>query len=215
MTRCVMILAVMVAVGALLLGAGTFAWYTGSASNPDNTFATGTVDVEVERNMGDPVPGPMFYTANFNGNIPPGYSGVTHPTGPWYPGMSVTRVLDVHNSGSLDFRVDAVRADLFNVADPAAAAEFAAKLNVRITDNVGSLVLYDGPLSALLGGWYNVPFSQQPYVANGGSTYPLHFQATLANDAGNLLQGITPMVNFWLHVTQAQVGTWGYLDSAG
>jgi predicted ribosomally synthesized peptide with SipW-like signal peptide len=72
------------ALGAALIGGGTFAIFTSSASNSGNTFAAGTLSVNLDKPDG---------TKYFNiSNIAPGDSG--------------SSTVKVSNSGSLELRYD-------------------------------------------------------------------------------------------------------------
>jgi spore coat-associated protein N len=88
---------------SLIIGGSTFALFTDSASNTNNTFKAGTLDVTAER---DDVPnyGPMFYTNSpDNGNV----VGAM-PTGYWAPGDKHTRALFLENTGSLEAKLKSV-----------------------------------------------------------------------------------------------------------
>lgn len=85
---------------SLLVGGSTFALFTSSAQNTNNTFTSGTVNITALR---DDVPnvGPMFYTSSpQNGSV----VGAM-PTGYWAPGDKNTRGLFLENTGSLDARL--------------------------------------------------------------------------------------------------------------
>lgn len=77
-----------------LVGGGTYALFSASSSNTNNTFTAGTLSITSER---DDIPqtGPMFYTDS-TANLP----GVV-PTGLWAPGDKHTRGLFLENTGSL------------------------------------------------------------------------------------------------------------------
>ncbi|KYP81359.1 TasA family protein [Ferroacidibacillus organovorans] len=71
------------AVGAAMLAGGSFALFTSSATNTDNTFAAGTVNVDASNGNQ-----PAFTSTSYNfQNMAPGDSGIVN--------------LTVHNTGSL------------------------------------------------------------------------------------------------------------------
>lgn len=86
---------------SLLVGGGTYALFTSSATNTGNTFTAGTLTMSTSRDD-IPMTGPMFYT---NDNTS-GWSG----TGLWAPGDNHTRGLFVKNTGSLDGKLSKVSA---------------------------------------------------------------------------------------------------------
>lgn len=85
---------------SLLVGGSTFALFTSSAQNTNNTFSSGTISISAYK---DDVPnvGPMFYTNSpENGQV----LG-TLPTGYWAPGDKNTRGLFLENDGTLQGRL--------------------------------------------------------------------------------------------------------------
>ncbi|MFD2369574.1 TasA family protein [Brevibacillus sp. GCM10020057] len=72
-----------VGIGAALLGGGTYAWFSSTASISDNTFAAGTLDMEVAAVNG--------YQMKFD------LQGLK-------PGDYMTRRFDIKNTGSLDIK---------------------------------------------------------------------------------------------------------------
>jgi len=81
---------------SLLAGGATYALFTDSAQNTNNSFAAGTLDITAKK---DDVPntGPMFYTKSPDKGVVLG--GM--PTGVWAPGDKHTRGLFLENEGSL------------------------------------------------------------------------------------------------------------------
>lgn len=79
---------------SLIIGSGTYALFISSASNTGNTFSSGSISIQAERND-VPFEGPMFYTAATQQQL-----GGT-PTGLWAPGVKNTRGLFLKNTGSL------------------------------------------------------------------------------------------------------------------
>lgn len=188
----------MVAV-CLLIGGATFAYFTDQAGSAGNTFTAGTVDITAKRDMGDPLPGPMFYTNLEEGKTPSG-SNPNWPTGLWYPGKSDIRTLIVENTGSLDAYLDGISAEVGNISDPAIAQEFAAEMDVLVKQQTAPfLVLYDGPLSGLTSG--KAPALNKIPISVGG-IWNLDFKVTMHEDAGNNLQGLVPKVAFSVYAIQ-------------
>jgi predicted ribosomally synthesized peptide with SipW-like signal peptide len=209
---------------AALAGGATMAIFTDTAGNTGNTFAAGTVDIEADRGMGEPLPGPMFFTTLAEGATTPG--GVfPHPanvTGPWWPGRTVSRSLEVRNLGSLEVRLNQVSAAIYSIngqpptANPALAASFAGNMNVKIyvAGHHTAKVLYDGSLATLLTGPRTCVYKPliAPWVgifppAPGGAWPPmahLVYEVTMDIDAGNDLQGIVPVVSFSVFAEQTK-----------
>jgi predicted ribosomally synthesized peptide with SipW-like signal peptide len=199
MKRKLVLSAVLTVTVCLLVGGATFAYFTDQASNTGNTFTAGTVDITARRDMGDPLPGPMFYTTLEEGKTPTG--GVPNwPTGLWHPGKSEIRTLIVENTGSLDAYLDGLSAVISNIDDPAIAQEFAGEMDVLVKQQTApSLVLYDGPLSGLISG--KAPALNKIPISAGG-VWNLDFKVTMHKDAGNNLQGLVPKVAFSVYAIQ-------------
>lgn len=85
---------------SMLVGGSTFALFTSSAQNTNNTFSSGTIHITAKR---DDVPnsGPMFYTTSPQNGAVVG----AMPTGYWAPGDKNTRGLFLENKGTLDARL--------------------------------------------------------------------------------------------------------------
>lgn len=200
MKKRIAISVMLVVTASLLIGGATFAVFSDSAVNQNNTFTAGTVDIAAKRDLGDPIPGPMFYTTASEG-LMPGQSMVLNPTGSWYPGKSATRTLVVENTGTLNAQLTKISANLHNIADPAVAAEFANELYLRIVNrNNSQQVFFEGYLRELLAGPVNM-LVNAPLLYPGGTVY-MDFMATLDLDAGNNLQGLVPKVDFYVHAEQ-------------
>lgn len=132
-----LLLVLTVVLAFALAGGATMAWFTDTATNAGNTFTAGTVDIYAHRTLGDPIPGPMFYTTVAEGTVVPGQPP-HNSTGLWWPGRMVARNLSVRNPGSLQVRLHQVSAEITSIngapptANPALAASFAAKMHVKI-----------------------------------------------------------------------------------
>ncbi|MDW7649926.1 MAG: hypothetical protein SCK29_08845 [Bacillota bacterium] len=187
---------------ALFTGGATYALFTSSANTTAATLQAGTVLVDVVRDLGDPIPGPMFYTTKEQGLMSgQDISDIVNPTGLWKPGDVHTRNLDVKNVGSLTYRINGVSADLYNISDEA-YQEFAQKLNVKVyVASQPTQVLYDGTLAGLLSGTVTCVAKPQGAV---GSVIQLAFEATLDIGAGNILQAAEPKVDFAVYVEQVR-----------
>ena len=195
---------------AALAGGATMAWFTSTAANAPNTFTAGTVVIGADRGMGEPLPGPMFYTTAAEGQVGP--LPPLNATGSWFPGMSVTRSLEVRNVGTLQVRLHQVSAAISSInglppaLNPALAAAFAANMDVKVRMLVDpSQVLYDGPLATLLTGPQTCIF--KPVISQWTPpawppTQQLAFQVSMSTAAGNILQGVVPVVEFFVHAEQ-------------
>lgn len=204
MKKRVLLLSLAVILLCGLVGGATYALFSDQATNSNNTFAAGTVKVNADRNLGDPVPGPMFYTTRDEGNFNDPTWLVDHATGLWYPGKSETRQLIIKNDGTLHFRIRGLSAALTGISDPAIATQFAGEMNVKIyVSNDANSVLYNGSLATLLTGEQTVLHPPGPFIGVGANEH-LSFQVTMT-DTGypqNNLQGITPLVAFNVFVEQ-------------
>jgi len=192
----------------LMGGIGTYAYFSDSALSDTQTFTAGTVDINVKRDKGDPVPGPMFYTTLEEGKTIRSDESVAypyHPTGYWYPGKGqVTRTLIVENNGSLDANIDGISAEISGV-DAELAAKFAEEIIVEIKP-LGSEedeeIIYNGLLSGLTSGKVTA-LNSLPISAESGEWY-INFTITMHEDAGNDLQGISPKVAFYIYASQVK-----------
>jgi len=200
--RKLLFMAALVCLAAFLMGGATLAWFTSQDTNEGNEFIAGTVKITAERNLGDPIPGPMFYTTREQGNFSDP-SWPDHATGQWYPGKTETRQLVVYNQGSLHVKLNGLSAEVTGIDDPALAQAWAEKMNVKVfvSSSPGS-VLFDGTLDQLLEGQY--PTAAQPFLgAQNGSNLHLSFEVEMDTSAGNALQGLEPVVSFSVYAIQA------------
>jgi spore coat-associated protein N len=85
----------------LTVGGGTYALFTDSATNTNNTFEAGTLKLAGHRHD-IPITGPMFYTNDSDA----GRMG----TGVWAPGDVHTRAMLIENTGSLDAKLTSLKA---------------------------------------------------------------------------------------------------------
>lgn len=194
----------------------TYAWFTDTETSMGNTFTAGTVDISIDRDMGDATPGPMFYITNAEGSTPDGIEGMWE-TGLWMPGKSVTRQLDVRNIGTLQVRLNELKADIssINGADPASSPEltalansFAQNMNVKVyvAGHEDDMLMYNGTLADLL--TTKTCITKPPIQALRPGQHPsvmqLCFKVTMSESAGNDLQGIRPVVSFWVGAEQTK-----------
>jgi len=206
--RKIIITTITVMLFAALAGGATMALFTDVATNANNSFRAGTVDIAADRDLGDPIPGPMFYTTIAEGQ-PPGQPPPFHPTGLWWPGRTVVRNLDVRNLGSLQVRINRVSAQIVSingVAPPSAlATSFANNMNVEIfvAGHPGK-VLYEGSLAKLLAPQTTVhkPVIAPLVVGGWPPMVQLAYEVTMSSTAGNDLQGIVPIVSFSVYAEQ-------------
>lgn len=195
-------LAGMLSVGAVIGGA-TYALFTSSATNASNEFTAGTVKISSMRDMGDTIPGPMFYSATadptgsypYDRNVPfqpPGGEAI----GGWAPGDTVTRAMNIFNDGTLKVVIKKLRANVNAAGETSGPAyeEFISKMNVKVNYPAQNKVLYDGPLSGLLNGDIDIT----PFLINTQPSGPANitFTASLDKSAGNLTQGKSFVFDF-------------------
>ncbi|MCW3490440.1 CalY family protein [Dethiobacter alkaliphilus] len=202
MKKYILLATVLLLISALVGGA-TLAVFTDGTTNTSQVFSTGTVAVDVERDLGDPVPGPMFYSFKSQGAVEgQDVDDILNPTGLWAPGDTHTRLLHVINTGSLAFRISGLSAEIYNVTDEE-AEEFAEHMNVRVYYNIpGEPVLYEGPLADYLAA--PVDCIVRPQASSTGSIIHIAFEASLDIDAGDIIQGTEPMVDFFVYVEQVK-----------
>ncbi len=102
----------LIMVGALMVGGATVAWFTSQAENNDNSFASGTLEISLDKPNG---------TKYFNiSNIAPGDSGSTE--------------LTVSNSGTLEFRYN------FSLTEEGKLFDGETPLVITIKDSKGEVV---------------------------------------------------------------------------
>jgi predicted ribosomally synthesized peptide with SipW-like signal peptide len=181
---------------SLTVGGATYALFSDSATNGNNNFTAGTVIIDQDRDMGDNIPGPMFYSAssdptgaypydtNTNSYAPPGGEAF----GGWAPGDTVTRAMNIYNRGTLTVKVTKLRANVNSagVTSGAAYEEFISKMNVKVLYPAQNKTLYNGPLSGLLNGDKDIPVF---LIQTNGGAANITFEAHLDNSAGNVIQG--------------------------
>lgn len=200
--RRIVFAALTIAAASVLVVGATMAWFTDRAASTENSLTAGTVVITGERNLGDPIPGPMFYTTREEGCISDP-SWPDHATGLWFPGMTTTRQLVVYNEGSLHVRLSGLSAVVTGISAPTLVSAWAEKMNAKVyVSNDPSQVMYDGTLAGLLGGAQ--PTLAQPFIgAQDGANLHLSFEVEMDESAGNNLQGLTPMVEFYVYAVQA------------
>lgn len=201
----------------IALGAGsTLALFRAAALNPDNVFVAGTVAIEFDRDLGDPIPGPMFYTTLEEGRSEDGQPPkAENITGPWAPGDTHIRIGDMRNSGNLDIYVEGVSVSL---QEPAALSQphIGYELLVTITTPDphapgGMRTLIDAaPMHQFIDNM--VPFSQRLLLMVNSGNQDLWFHVHLPlwlgdptpdDPDGTAYMGQRLKVQFNLHATQA------------
>ncbi|KRE51287.1 hypothetical protein [Paenibacillus sp. Soil522] len=190
---------------SLAIGAGTYAIFTSSAQNINNTFASGIINLTQERNMGDSIPGPMFYSSSSDpsGKFPYDKSNPLQPPGGesiggWAPGDTVIRAMNIYNNASnaIDAKVTKVKANVnTNGLQPGSPAyeHFVDNMKIKIQYPAQNKTIYDGYLRGLLNGYVNIPAFA--VYANGGAAN-ITFTAQLDLDTGNVIQGQTFVFDF-------------------
>ena len=209
MRKKLTVIGALVAIFALMIGGATFALFTDTATNSNSELTAGNVDIACSRNNGDGHPGPMFYSTAEQGEV--GGADI-NPTGEniiglWAPGDSHSRYLNLQNTGSLAAKISKVTANITNSTALSATEydEFSQMMNVQILykwDTAQEKVLYDGPLAGLLNGWVDIPAADIPVLASGCLSEVLKFTCSLDIEAGNDIQGISPVVDFSIYAEQ-------------
>jgi hypothetical protein len=181
-----------VVMAAVAAGGLTLALFTAQGSNAENEYVAGTLNIEAHRDMGDGIPGPMFYIESASGGTDPN----DHPTGLWAPGDEHRRILQVENLGSLDAKLTHLRASL-----QSGSMYLAEKLDVRVTtDPAGANVVAAGKLSDFIDA--DQAFIGGPIEALVGDVINLHFWVSFPLDADNSYQGLSTVVTFTAYAEQ-------------
>lgn len=164
-----------IGITAALMGAGTFAVFTSQATNPGNTFTTGTVILNADSEPETP------------GNQTTALFNVDNMA----PGISKTQELVMRNDGTLDLTYDG------SVSQTGGDANLYNALNLKIGTTSGAGDVYDGMLSSFGG------FTGGERMLSAGSNESLFFTVGLPADAGDDLQGKTIEVEFTFDATQS------------
>ncbi|HEU4962524.1 MAG TPA: TasA family protein [Bacilli bacterium] len=195
----------------LAVGGSTYAIFTSSAQNTNNSFTAGTVDIEIQRDLGDTIPGPMFYTGTSDPtgsypydttkNVPDAPPGA-ESLGGLAPGDQLTRAMNIFNRGSLDVRVKKLQATVNAAGETSGPAydQFIQKMNVKVMYPAANKVLYDGPLAGLLSGYVDI----SPFLIAADPSGPANvtFTVTLDKSADNTLQGHSFVFDFGFYAEQ-------------
>jgi predicted ribosomally synthesized peptide with SipW-like signal peptide len=178
-----------------IAGGATLAYFNDTASNQNNQFMTGTLELAADRDQGDSVPGPMFYTIPIEGQTDTGDDGLL-PTGLWKPGDTNHRVFQLENIGTLDALLKNTRASL-----DSGSRYLADKLEVKVTtDPAGSDVVASGTLGSFIDG--DQSFVPGPISLVAGDIANLHFWVTLPQDADSSYQDETLKAQFSVYAEQ-------------
>lgn len=193
------------------VGGASYAIFTSSAQNTNNSFAAGTVSIDIQRDLGDTIPGPMFYTGasdptgsypcNTTKNAPDAPPGA-ESLGGLAPGDQLTRAMNIFNRGTLDVRVKQLRANVNAAGETSGPAfdQFIQKMYIKVMYPAQNKTLYEGPLAGLLNGYVNIP----PFLIASDPSGPANitFTATLDKSADNTLQGHTFVFDFGFYAEQ-------------
>lgn len=179
---------------AIGVGGATMALFTAGTPNADNQFTAGTVAIDAQRDMGDGVPGPMYYLTTASGGNPPNQ----YPTGYLAPGTGgefLHRVLQVENVGSLDAKLITLRGTL-----QSGSKYLADKLTLKVTtDPFGANVIASGTV----GSFIDADQTISPAIELApGDLANLHFWVEFPLNADNSYQGLTAVVRFTVYAEQ-------------
>lgn len=170
MKRTLIYLVCILGVLGMGIGLGTFAWFTSQASSENNVFETGDLIIGLS-------------TSGSND----GFLTIDKLV----PGQSISKTLDVRNSGDVVFKYKASVQkqdgddNLFN--------------KLQLTIKKGTTTIFDGSLKDL-----NMTIGN----IDSGVTETLDFTATLPQDAGNEYQGKLATAKFIFDATQIENTTW-------
>lgn len=185
-----------VVIAALVGGLGTMALFSTSA-DVSSTFTAGTVMLDGDRDEGDTVPGPMFYTTPEEGMTTDGsdLEGL-RPTGYWAPGDTNTRVFQIENIGSLDAKLKSISATVQN--DPNGLAPL---LDVVVsTDPAGTQVVASGKLDTFAAG---KAFTSGPIELAVGDIANLWIAVSLPITTGDAYQAASFNAEFSVYAEQS------------
>lgn len=177
----------------MAIGGASLALFTADASNEDNTFVAGTLDIDANRDQGDGVPGPMYYfDTSGGGGTPPNQFPMGY-LAPGDGGEDLHRVLQVENVGSLDARLIRIEGDL-----QSGSQYLADKLELVITTNPEATdVIYSGTVGDMITNGEDINIELPP-----GDIANLHFWVEFPRDADNSYQGLSAVVSFSVHAEQ-------------
>lgn len=195
---------------SLVVGGATFALFTSNAQNTSEGKA-GTIVLTQERDQGDSIPGPMFYSAESDPtglfpydttkNVPDAPPGA-EALGGWAPGDKATRAMNLYNKGSLDARVKKLKATInpLGITSGVAYDQFIQKMNIKVMYPAQSKTLYDGPLAGLLNGYVTIP--SFIIAKNPSAAANITFEASLDLSADNSIQGKSFVFDFTFYAEQ-------------
>lgn len=188
---------------ATMIGVGSTLALFSDVADGDASFTAGRLCLNVQRNDGEPIPGPMFYVTPAQGATPTGIPG-TYPTGLWAPGDTHQRTLTVENPAScssLDAWLDSVDASMHL----GGYAPMADQLWVTVTTPMTGVeqTVAQGPLSDFLAG-------PVPLLYPDGTKVPLYltsnrhmkFNVHFDINADNSYQDKTLVVDFTVYASQ-------------
>ncbi|WP_158555841.1 TasA family protein [Peribacillus glennii] len=216
----------------LTIGGATYALFTDTTSNTNNTATAGTINLVANRNHGDYTPGPMFYPDSLDPDAKHPYD-VTEITpsgdalGGWAPGDTVRRTMELSNTGSLDAKLTGIKAtpretytqylktggtrSVSGLVTGAEYLEFIEKANVLITNPDEEVTIFEGKLSELIFNDTNTYAEvdeelELAGVTPGFGSGPLNitFKVTLDKSASNAIQGKNFIFDFGFFAEQVR-----------
>lgn len=177
-----------------IVGAGTYAFFTGTATSSANTFAAGSLDLDVDDND-QPV------SQNVTGSI----VGANMVPG----GTPSTGFVSLHNSGTVDIAEIEMTTTVTETADPGNDSNLGDAINVTVmsgTDNTCTTnqVNHTGTLATQFGGTSPLTLSELngqtfdafPGITAGGADRYICMTAQMDSGAGNVYQGDALSVDF-------------------
>lgn len=208
----VWVMAIVVTLAMTTLGIGfSMALFSDSTAVSTSNIVAGTLELSSNRDQGDSINGPMFYTTEaqgwtYDGILPPvNPPDGPGPTGYWAPGDEHERVLQVENIGSLDGLLTKIRAVKKSGDDI-----LANKLQVRVVwlrsdyDFEGNVTTTEVEVAS--GTLRNFIDADQemtsPIEIYPGDVIDLHFYVELPLDANNDYQEKDLDVGFTVYAEQ-------------
>ncbi len=192
MTRKIMASLLVIAVTAMLIGLGTFAYFSDTETSTDNTFTAGTLTLQV-----DDVE--QTVTAGW-GDVDT--DGLTFTVINVAPGSAGNDVWTVRNVGTIAGVLSLVVNNLEEVAGVDENADLAGALDVVLS--VNGQTVYEGTLAEMPGTYTeDVEGNALPTLVNGEEVNVVLYWSIDGPDVGNEIQGDS--VSFDITFTLDQV----------
>ena len=177
-----------------VVGTGTYAFFTGTATSSANTFATGNLDLDIDDN-----------NENVTQNVTASIVGSNMVPG----GTASTGFISLHNSGTVDIAEIEMTTTATETADPGNDSNLGDVINLTVlsgNDNTctSGQVSHTDTLATLFGGTSPLTLSELngqtfdafPGITAGGADKYICISAQMDSGAGNAYQGDAVSVDF-------------------